>query len=159
MDSQSIPTVYQLVFLYFEPLMAFMGSLILLLQPSVFLNAMSPTAALSASNKVIYDQLGATYTLFAWNEAIVLRIAGTTQTPAAIKLWKAVLLGILVCDVIHLYGSCDALGWDVFWNPTIWRWEDWVNLGSLWGQAAVRLSFLFNIGLQTQEEDLQWKTE
>jgi hypothetical protein len=151
MASQSIPFIYRFIFLYFEPFGALLGSLILLTQPSTFLNAMSPTAVLTMSNKVIYDQLGATYALFTWNEAIVLRIAGTTQTPAAIKVWKAVLLGILFCDAIHLYGSCDALGWDVFWNPTTWRWEDWVNLGSLWGQGAFRLAFLLNIGLQKQK--------
>jgi hypothetical protein len=143
-----IPLIYQFVFLYFEPVMAFFGSIILLTQPTTFLNTMSPTATVASSNKVIYDQLGATYALFAWNEAVLLRLIGRTQTATTIRLWKAILLGILICDLVHLYGSWDALGADVFWNASRWRWEDWVNLGSLWGQGAVRVAFLLDVGLQ-----------
>jgi hypothetical protein len=150
-----IPSVYQFVFLYFEPVLAFFGTIILLTQPKTFLNTMSPTATISNSNKVIYDQLAATYGLFAWNEAIVLRLIGRNQTSSAIKLWKAILLGILLCDVVHLYGSWDALGTDIFWNPGRWRWEDWVNLGSLWGQGAVRVAFLLDIGLQKGRKNVK----
>ena len=148
MSAQSIPLFYQFVFLYFDPLAAFFGALLLFTQPPTFLETMSPTARYALSNKVIYDQLGATYGLFAWNEAVVLRVVGATQTPTALKTWKAVLLGILVCDAIHLYGSWDALGATIFWNPVLCRWQDWVNLGILWGQALVRVAFLLDVGLQ-----------
>jgi hypothetical protein len=147
MSAPSIPFPYQLLFLYLEPFMAFMGAILLFRDPATFLNTMAPTAAVATSNKVIYDQLGATYTLFAWNEAIVLRVAGTRQEPTTVKVWKAILLGVLVCDAIHLYGSWDALGGDVFWNPVAWRWQDWVNLGSLWAQGAIRVAFLLDTGL------------
>jgi hypothetical protein len=159
MATRSIPLVYRFIFLYFEPFAAFMGAILLAVQPATFLNTMSPAATISASSKVIYDQLAATYTLFAWNEAVVLRLAGTTQAPLTLRVWKAMLLGILVCDALHLYGSWDALGADVFWSPAAWRWEDWVNLGSLWGQGAFRVAFLLNVGLQNQGQVAQRKSK
>ncbi|KAH6976614.1 hypothetical protein EDB80DRAFT_546321, partial [Ilyonectria destructans] len=91
---------------------------------------------------MIYDQLAATYILFAFNEAIILR------TRNDLRVWRGILIGILVCDAIHLYGSWAALSGTVFWYPCTWRPEDWVNLVSLWGQAAVRLAFVAGVGLK-----------
>lgn len=137
-----IPFAYRALFLYFEPFAAFFGSLLLHFRPEIFLNTMTPVAKYAADNQVIYDQLAATYTLFAFNEAVILRLTKD------LRVWKALLVGILVCDAIHLYGSWAALGGDVFWDARSWRAEDWVNLGSLWGQAAIRVAFLAGIGLK-----------
>ncbi|KAL9468343.1 hypothetical protein ACSS6W_010037 [Trichoderma asperelloides] len=130
-----IPFAYRALFLYFEPAAALFGALLLHFRPEIFLNTMSPVAKYAADNQVIYDQLSATYTLFAFNEA-------------DLRVWKALLVGILVCDAIHLYGSWAALGGAVFWDVRSWRPEDWANLGSLWGQAAVRMAFLAGVGLK-----------
>ena len=132
---------YRLLFLYFEPFMAFTGAIICLFNPTLFLNGMSPTAVYAPSNQVIFDQLAGTYTLFAFNEAVVLRVTND------IRVWKAILVGILICDMIHLYASYTALGATVFWDPRLWRLEDTINLGTLWGQSVVRIAFLLNIGL------------
>ncbi|KAH8125016.1 hypothetical protein LI328DRAFT_133485 [Trichoderma asperelloides] len=137
-----IPFAYRALFLYFEPAAALFGALLLHFRPEIFLNTMSPVAKYAADNQVIYDQLFATYTLFAFNEAVILRITKD------LRVWKALLVGILVCDAIHLYGSWAALGGAVFWDVRSWRPEDWANLGSLWGQAAVRMAFLAGVGLK-----------
>lgn len=129
-------------FLYFEPFAALFGAVLLHFRPEIFLNTMSPVARYATDNQVIYDQLSATYTLFAFNEAVVLRITKD------LRVWKALLVGILVCDAIHLYGSWAALGGAVFWDVRSWRAEDWANLGSLWGQGAFRVAFLAGIGLK-----------
>ncbi|KAH7022137.1 hypothetical protein EDB80DRAFT_805782 [Ilyonectria destructans] len=138
----NIPFAYRALFLYFEPFAAFSGTILLHFFPTIFLNGMSLTAKYAPDNQVIYDQLAATYVLFAFNEAVVLRITND------IRVWRGILTGILLCDAIHLYGSWAALGSEVFWDPRTWRPEDWVNLGSLWGQALVRLAFLAGVGIQ-----------
>lgn len=137
----NIPFLYRFVFLWFEPLAAFGGSLILWFAPALFLNTMSPTSRYAPDSKVMYDQVAATYTLFAYNEAVLLRSTND------LRVWRTVVIGILICDVLHMYASWAALG-SVFWTPGVWRWEDWVNLGSLWGQAAVRVAFLMGVGLE-----------
>jgi len=139
--SPTIPLIYKFVFLYFEPAGAILGAILLHFSPQVFLTGMAPTATSTTSNQVIYDQLAATYLLFAFNEAVLLRVTND------LKIWKTLLTGILICDCVHLYGSWAALGPEMFWNPANWRWEDVVNLGSLWGQGALRVAFLTGVGL------------
>jgi len=54
--------------------------------------------------RVIFDQLAATYFLFAFNEAVVLRLT------ADVRVWKALLFGIACCDAVHIWGTSQALG-------------------------------------------------
>ncbi|KAM5353349.1 hypothetical protein ACJZ2D_016748 [Fusarium nematophilum] len=141
----NIPFAYRALFLYFEPIGALVGALFLHFRPASFLDAMAPAAKYAPDNQIIYDQLAGTYILFAFNEAIILR------TTNDLRVWREILIGILVCDAIHLYGSWAALGGRVFWDPCTWRPADWVNLVSLWGQAAVRLAFMAGVGLKMTE--------
>lgn len=139
-----IPLVYRFLFLYFEPAGALLGSLLMHFHPQPFLTTMAPALTYMESHQVVYDVLAATYVLFAFNEAVVLRMTDD------LTIWKTMLLGILLCDAIHLYGSWSALGSDVFWNPLNWRWEDAVNLGSLWIQGALRVAFIREVGFSTR---------
>lgn len=139
-DPAKVPFIYRFLFLYFEPFAALSGSALLHFLPQPFLTTMSEATTYTASHQVLYDMLAATYVLFAFNEAVVLRLTND------LTVWKAILCGILLCDSIHLYASWAALGGDVFWNPTLWRMEDAVNLGSLWIQGAIRVAFLYEIG-------------
>lgn len=138
---EHIPFAYRFVFLWFEPLAALGGTFLLWFNPEMILNTMSPMSRFAPDNKVIYDQLAATYALFAYNEAILLRSTND------LRVWRTVVIGILLCDAMHMYASWAVLG-SVFWSPGAWRWEDWVNLGSLWGQGAVRVAFLAGVGLE-----------
>ncbi|MCJ1263647.1 hypothetical protein MMC22_003517 [Lobaria immixta] len=138
-----IPLPYRILLLYFEPLAALNGALIVHFFPSYYLLGMSPTAnslSYDPASQIVYDQLAATYTLFAFNEAIVLR-----QT-SELRVWKAMVLGILLCDLVHLYGSWNVMGTQMFVRPWLWRIEDWVNLLMLYGPAAMRLGLLFEVG-------------
>lgn len=141
-----VPFIYRFLFLYFEPAGALIGSLLLHFHPQPFLTTMAPTLKETPSHQVVYDMLAATYVLFAFNEAVILRLTDD------LRIWKALLCGILLCDAIHLYGSWTALGSDMFWNPLNWRWEDAVNLGSLWGQGALRLAFIREVGFSTRPD-------
>ncbi|KAF5023538.1 hypothetical protein F66182_4405 [Fusarium sp. NRRL 66182] len=135
-----IPFIYRAVFLWFEPLAALAGVLVLYLSPALFLNSMSPKSTHTPDTQVVYHQLAASYTLFAFNELVLLRITSD------LRVWRTLFIGILICDALHLHGSWVALG-SAFWHLREWRWEDWVNLGSLWAQAALRVAFLAGVGL------------
>ncbi|KAI9663923.1 MAG: hypothetical protein M1821_007414 [Bathelium mastoideum] len=134
-----IPLPYLIHFLWFEPAAAFIGALLCHFSPSEFLPAYTD-ARYTPSNQIIYDMLGATYVLFAWNEAVVLRFCKD------LRVWKAIVLGILVCDILHLCASWAAIGTEAFFNPITWRSGEWVNYTMLYGPAAMRIAFLMEVG-------------
>ena len=70
-----------------------------------------------------------------------------------LKVWKIVLAGIVLCDVLHLWGSLEVLGSQGFWDVRKWRWEEWVSLGMLWGPGAMRVMFCAGVGLGEEERD------
>ncbi|MCJ1283956.1 hypothetical protein MMC26_003287 [Xylographa opegraphella] len=141
-DLTSVPLPYRIVLLYIEPVAAFNGAILAHFFPSYYLSGMSPSATIStysSPSQVIFDQLAACYFLFAFNQAVVLR------STSDLRVWKAMVLGILVCDLIHLYGTWEALG-AAFWDPRRWRVEDWVNLAMLYGPGGMRFAFLMGVG-------------
>ncbi|KAH7152710.1 hypothetical protein EDB81DRAFT_881673 [Dactylonectria macrodidyma] len=141
----NIPLVYRALFLYYEPFVTFVNSGIVHFSPAQFLNTVPSTAKYAPDNKVIYDQLAATYFLIAFNNAVVLRVTDD------IHVWRAMRIGILICDVLHPYGSQIALGSSIFWDPRSWRREDLVNMCSLCGPATIRFAFLAGFWHQLYE--------
>lgn len=142
--TNNVPLLYRLFFLYIEPIGALVGALQAHFTPTDFLVTFiqAPPIPVQLQHQIVFDQLAATYFLFAFNEAVVLR------STHDLRVWKTIILGILICDLIHLYGSYCALGPEVFWNPLLWRWYDAVNLGMLWGPGGLRLAFLLGVGLE-----------
>ncbi|KAF2014712.1 hypothetical protein BU24DRAFT_423611 [Aaosphaeria arxii CBS 175.79] len=136
-----IPLLYRIMFLYFEPFSAFNGALLCHFRPANFLTTMSATATYSPSVQVIFDQVAACYILFAFNEAVVLRIT------KELRVWKTMILGMVLCDMLHIYGSWQALGTEVSLRPWLWRSEDALNMTILYGFLLLRLAFLAGIGL------------
>jgi len=137
-----IPLAYRLLLLYVEPVMAFNGALLLLFKPDVFLNTFSPDLRSSPDSQIVYDQLGATYILFAFNQAIVLRVARD------LRVWKAIVLGILICDAVHFWAGWKVMIQDGNTNPIGWRPEDWVAVLSLIIPGSLRLAFLLGVGIK-----------
>ena len=141
----SVPFLYRFVFLYFEPVAAFFGTLVNLLDPVRYLQSLSPTATASTyspATQPIYDQLAAHLLFFAWSQAVVLRSTDDT------RVWKTVLFGMFLCDVLHLYGSYKVLGSEIFLDLRTWRWEEWVNFLMLYGPGSLRLAYCVGIGLE-----------
>ncbi|KAF2474615.1 uncharacterized protein BDR25DRAFT_280024 [Lindgomyces ingoldianus] len=139
-----IPLPYRILLLWFEPLAALNGAILCHFNPVLFLDTMTAKAVFAPSHQVIFDQLSATYTLFAFNEAVVLRITKD------LKVWKAMVFGMLLCDLIHLYGSWSVMGPQVFLDPTLWRAGDALNLAMLYVPIMMRLSFLMEIGFKKE---------
>lgn len=137
------PLIYRLCFLWIEPMSALFGVLVNLTTPITFLQSLSPLATattLSPLEKPIYDQLAAHLFLFAWMEMVVLRSTSDT------KVWKRVLFGMFLCDMLHLWASYSILGVSVYFNPVRWRWEEWVNFVALYGFGSLRLAFCARVG-------------
>ena len=132
------------MFLYFEPFAAFGGFLITHFFPVWYLKSLSPSATSSTYSPLdqpVYDQLAAHLLRFAWCEAIVLRI---TQD---LRVWKYVLFGIFLCDLVHLYASYRILGPATFFDPRQWRSDEWLNFLMLYGPATLRLATCLEIGI------------
>ena len=145
MDIQSlIPFLYRFVFLYLEPAGAFFGAVVNILDPLRYLQSLSPTATASAYSPLtqpIYDQLAAHLIFFSWSQAYVLRSTDD------IRAWKALLFGMFLCDIMHLFASYRILGPKVFFSPSLWRWEEWLNFVMLYGPGGLRLAFCAGIGV------------
>ena len=117
-----VPTFYRLVFLWLEPCFALAGSFMAAVLPTLYLHTMAPHASYDSRYQVVLDQVAALYLLFAFNEAVVLRIT------SELKVWKAILAGIIICDIVHIYGTACALGSATFLDPLSWRFHDAFNI-------------------------------
>ncbi|KAF1949625.1 hypothetical protein CC80DRAFT_257221 [Byssothecium circinans] len=137
----SIPLAYRLLLLYIEPVMAFNGAVLCIFNPRLFLNTFSPNLSYAPSNQIVYDQLAATYALFAFNQAIVLRVSKD------IRVWKAIVAGILLCDCIHVWAGWKVMVQDGNTMPQGWRPEDWVAVLALAVPMALRSGLLFGVGV------------
>lgn len=147
MSSQAhIPPFYRLFHLYIEPFLAFYGAVMAARSPLLYLSVMSPGANLSHWHpevRVIFDQLAAVYFLFAFNEAIVLRVA-----EGNLRVWNAMVTGMLFSDLIHIRATAMAMGRDALLDPLSWRLYDWVNIVTLFGALSIRAAFLSGVGVK-----------
>lgn len=139
-----IPLAYRVLLLYVEPLMAFNGSLLCIFFPRLFLHTFSPYLSYHADNQIVFNQLAATYVLFAFNQAVVLRVARD------LRVWRAIVLGILLCDTIHLWAGFDVMYKDGTMSPLVWRSEDWVAVLSLLVPMSMRGAFLAGVGVKNE---------
>ena len=143
-----IPFLYRFLFLYVEPVGAFFGTIVNILDPLQYLQSLSPTATASAFSPLtqpIYDQLAAHLLFFSWSQAVVLRSTDD------IKVWKALLFGMFLCDLLHLFASYRVLGPNVFFSPSLWRWEEWVHFIMRYGPGGLRLAFCAGVGVPRRE--------
>ena len=149
MDTESpIAFAYRFLFLYIEPLGAFFGTIVNIFDPLRYLQSLSPTATASTYSPLtqpIYDQLAGHLLFFSWSQAFVLRSTDD------VRVWKGILFGMFLCDVLHLFASYRVLGHEVFFNPSLWRWEEWVNFIMLYGPGGLRLAFCAGLGSRSEE--------
>jgi len=82
------------------------------------------------------------------------------------KVWRAVIIGLLVADVGHILSvyvkdqqqvqqqledqlveTMGGGGWGVYYKIHEWNEMDWGNLGFVYFAAMVRIMFLLGVGL------------
>jgi len=142
-----LPLAYTVFFLTIEPISALVGAFYAYFKPVTYLqlthsaSAPSDLQNLPLSTNIVLGQLANLYLLFALNEAFVLR------STSDLRVWRTVLIGLLIADLGHLY-SVRALGPAVYWNITQWNAMDWGNVGFVYAGAAMRIAFLCGVGLK-----------
>ena len=144
----SIPFLYRSLFLYLEPLSAFLGTIINIFDPSRYLQSLSPTATTATYSPLIqpvYGQLAALFLLFGWSQAVVL------HSTDDLKVCKALLFGMFLCDSLYLFASFRILGPEVFFSPSLWRWKEWVNFVMLYWAGGSKLAFCAGVGVGREE--------
>ncbi|KAL6866990.1 hypothetical protein J3F83DRAFT_98368 [Trichoderma novae-zelandiae] len=139
-----LPLAYRLFFLLLEPISALVGAYYTHFHQHRYLQllhgATAPAQLVPLGTSVAMSQLANMYLFFALNEALVLR---ATKDP---RVWRAVLLVLLIADVGHLY-SMKELGPEIYYNVTGWNAGDVGNVPWVYAGASMRLCFLAGVGL------------
>ncbi|RKU47961.1 hypothetical protein DL546_002831 [Coniochaeta pulveracea] len=146
----SVPLVYRLFFLIIEPISALVGAYYAHLDQTTYLNlthASSAPSLIPTGTSIVLSQLANLYSLFALNEALVLR------STSDIRVWKTVLFCLLVADIGHLY-TVRQLGPQIYWSVTKWNAIDWGNIPFVYLGAILRVAFLCNVGLGVKAQNL-----
>ncbi|KAG9245193.1 hypothetical protein BJ878DRAFT_31602 [Calycina marina] len=140
-----LPPLYTWFFLFVEPISALVGAYFAHFKQEDYLqmtHAASATGAISQSTSIVLSQLANLYLLFAINEALVLR-----STPD-LRVWKTVLIGLLIADFGHLY-SVKSLGLGLYLQPWSWNAMHWGNIGFVYAGAS-RIAFLSGLGINSK---------
>ncbi|KAH6629819.1 hypothetical protein C7974DRAFT_311840 [Boeremia exigua] len=141
MTPPNIPVIYRLWFLWIEPAMALNGARYLWVHPTVYHEYMPITTAWHRDSRIVYDQLASTYILFAFNQAVTLRVVHD------VHVWKVLLFGMVLCDAGHLYAVWAEVGTREMFSPGNWRLQDWVTWVTTVGPLFLRLAFVLGMGL------------
>ncbi|KAF1929715.1 uncharacterized protein M421DRAFT_419501 [Didymella exigua CBS 183.55] len=147
MTPPNIPRVYRWWHLWIEPAAALGGSRLLWCLPETYHEYMPITAEWSPKSKIIYDQLAACYLLFAFNQAITLRVVHD------VYVWKVLLFGMALSDAAHVYSLWAEMGASVFLSPGGWRTKDWVTVVTTAGPFFLRVAFILGIGLAGSKKE------
>ena len=165
----SISPYYALWFLILEPLGALLGGLSGYLAPHDYLNTLDPftppsflAGKLLSAVHIVTEQLSNIWLLWAFNEAVVLRVAATRDestslthrslgmhwTNVDLTLWRVMLGGMLIADVGHLV-SMRVLGSDVYWDVRGWNTMTFGNIGLAYISGGLRVLFLSGFGVRS----------
>ncbi|EHK41466.1 uncharacterized protein TrAtP1_004950 [Trichoderma atroviride] len=139
-----LPLAYRLFFLYLEPVSALVGAFFTHFRQQRYLellnSASAPARLVPLSTSVAMSQLANMYFFFAINEALVLR------STSNLRVWRAVLLVLLIADFGHLY-SMKELGPGIYYNVMDWNVGDIGNVPWVYAGATMRCCFLAGVGL------------
>lgn len=146
----SIPILYKLFFLYIEPVSTVVGAFYAWFQPQTYLELTDAKSApgvlgLPVGTHVVLRQLGNLYLAFTLNEALVLRATND------LRVWRTLLLGLLIADFGHLY-SCFPLGLSYYYDVASWNSIAWGNIAFVYCGALTRTCFLLGLGLGSERK-------
>ncbi|CCT66356.1 uncharacterized protein FFB20_14033 [Fusarium fujikuroi] len=138
-----IHPVYRIFFLILEPISALTGAFYTHFRQGTYLSLLHASSAPAETPKatsVAMSQLANMFFFFALNEALVLR------STADLRVWRTVLLVLLIADLGHLF-SMSELGPSIYWDVMAWNASDWGNVPFVYLGMTMRVSFLLGIGL------------
>ncbi|KIV79856.1 hypothetical protein PV11_07400 [Exophiala sideris] len=146
----NIPFPYIAFFLWIEPVATLAGAFFAWVKPKAYLELTHAASApgflgVPISTEVALRQLGNLYVAFAINEAFVLRATND------LKVWRTLLIGLLIADFGHLY-SCFPLGLQSYYDIKTWNAMNYGNYLFVYCGAATRICFLLGIGMGGPEK-------
>jgi hypothetical protein len=125
--------------------MALSGVYYLHCAPEEYFAYMPRSARYAAESQIVYNQLAASYVFFALIEGLVLR---STQD---LRVWRAVVLALLVCDLGHIYAAWLEMGTRGFLSVWTWRGHDAATMMSFIVPCVMRMAFLCGVGVGSKE--------
>ncbi|KAE8454122.1 hypothetical protein EG329_005046 [Mollisiaceae sp. DMI_Dod_QoI] len=142
--------IYTIWFLYLEPVMALSGTYLCIFNPQRMLTGTVPLPAITAASstgapvitpmmQMLLTNIGSLYVLFSINEGLVLRFSKEKN------VWLGVVGAMLMSDIGHLY-AVYAIAPERMWQALAWNSDEWINYGTLWFGAALRLAFMLGFG-------------
>ncbi|MCJ1440011.1 MAG: hypothetical protein MMC23_000493 [Stictis urceolatum] len=141
---ESLPLWYKLFFLWVEPFSTLVGAYFAVFDQHQYLDLThgpsSPAPLIPMGTSIALTQLGNLYLLFALSEALILR--STNE----VKVWRALLVGMLVADIGHLW-SVAPLAPQVYYDFPNFNAIDWGNVAFVYVGASTRIAFLAGVGL------------
>jgi len=145
-----LPLPYTLFFLYIEPFSTIVGAIYAHFAQHTYLQLThAPSApilsAVPTATSIALTQLANLYLAFTLNEALVLRATRD------VRVWRALLFGLLVADFGHLY-SVNLKGLQVYYDVLGWNAIDWGNVAFVYCGATMRICFLLGVGLGGKSE-------
>ncbi|KAF4448778.1 NADP-dependent alcohol dehydrogenase-like protein [Fusarium austroafricanum] len=138
-----IHPIYRIFFLVLEPISALTGAFYTHFRQETYLSLLNAESAPEQAPKatsVAMSQLANMFFFFALNEALVLR------STADLRVWRTVLLVLLIADLGHLF-TMSELGSSIYWDVMSWNASDWGNVPFVYLGMTMRVCFLMGVGL------------
>ncbi|KAK5653950.1 hypothetical protein OQA88_7875 [Cercophora sp. LCS_1] len=113
----TIPYLIRFVFTIWEPLTAINGCYLTIVDPAHLASTYLTRGTLSytPASQTLYTQLGGMWLLFAWNEAVIMRVYDD------LRLWKLLLVGMLISDALFYQAVAEAAGgWGELLKSEFW---------------------------------------
>lgn len=116
-----IALIYRIVFLYIEPFIAFLGACQALFIPTTLLAAQTPNASLYYRPELrpLTTQIAGGWLFLAFNDFVLLRVF-----PKDVKVWRYVLMGGLLCDIVYTASIVMDFGVQRFFDVRMWSVVD-----------------------------------
>lgn len=148
--TSTIPLLYRIILLYIEPLFALNGAFMVFFQPAKYADLMTRSSILyDPSSQHLYTQIGSLWLLFAFNEAVILRLYDD------VRLWKLLCVSMLLSDAGHNWSMVQGLGgWSQWVKVGEWEASDWTLFLSTTPLMVVRILVLLQSSGRRRTENL-----
>jgi hypothetical protein len=142
----TLPKIYQYMLLTIEPIFALNGARIAIMDPPELFTIMTGRKPpFDTGSTFLYTGLAAAWAVFAFNEAVVLRMFDD------LRLWTMLCWGMLLSDMLYLHSTAQALGgWGEWIQVDRWRIEDWLVMASSFGPFLVRVLVILKVGFKRE---------
>ncbi|ORY64102.1 uncharacterized protein BCR38DRAFT_434011 [Pseudomassariella vexata] len=138
----TIPLPYLLVFHYVEPLFATLGALQALLSPGALVHMSLPSISYTPALRPLFTQLAGSWLMFAFHDAVTLRIYRDD-----VRIWRHILGAAILSDVGYTASLVQSMGWEWFLNPLRWDLVNGFTILSTVGPLVAKVLFVLGVGV------------